>query len=421
MLPFSIPRFRPVVLCAGFLFLLLNSWLNSFGFVLIVLSFFVMSISNVRQDLGDFGQLIMFKGVARKLSQRAHLTTGKGLMNSMIQKLREELLAQLDSQGETVLISCIDQLMQAKDSAGAIALLQVLGKDKAFAIYKKLSLAYQTHISDCLKRANYQGSDVKLMIDMGLYLQNKLTLARGWRQLQDGLDQHISQLILGLQRTDLLQLCKTMLGDVLVRFLIYLDPKQLADLLRECRDHEPAGFTQLSHALVRLPEAKSLGAYDAEILTKIQDYHTQANSEEQLGYLRYLQAVLANSETQLADELVDVLHKKHPRLGLNLVKNVNHLEEFIKLPPSIQQRFLASLSPRELGCLLVGLEPHLRQLFGKNLDSKCLPKVRAELSQVLNLSNRQLVSLHKEAKQSLQHQLQSFSELMADKQQGYLV
>jgi hypothetical protein len=106
---------------------------------------------------------------------------------------------------------------------------------------------------------------------------------------------------------------------------------------------------------------------------------------------------------------VEFVHKERPQLGLDLVQKTYNFRDFLSLEVSMQQRFLAKLSHRELGYLLVGLQPNFRHVLEQNLPKSYMPTIRSELLSVLSVSNEQLVSLHKSAVLSLQHQVHAFS------------
>ncbi len=290
----------------------------------------------------------------------------KTLQDRVLQ-LHEEIVAKINEKTLPLVVLHVSTLLNNPVSiAKGVVSLEILGKDMANDIFKRLSYYSQEIIIRFLNQANY-GDKTKLevMMEAGEELNTKL-MAGGFESSRVNLSYEVSEKLLLLEEKDLFTVVQKCDDDVLQRLFVYFDAAKISRLLAELKKQNINNLERYISALLNVPHKQNDKTLDGAIVEILTELFVEKARDLYGPYLEVYRDVIENAGEELDEQIINVLSRGNERIRDYLATRVVTFQTFFKIPPKNLSTIVDGLSNREIAALASGIAPEQRtQILGQ--------------------------------------------------------
>jgi flagellar motor switch protein FliG len=288
-------------------------------------------------------------------------------------QVRKELVEGLNETTESILLHYLNQMCSLPETSGrAVAALEILGKDVATEMYRRLGPSAQEAVQAFLHGGSYQRPKLELMMDLADELKTKF-MAESFSANRGAPSEKVAERVMQLSAEELTQLVMEMNPDILPRFFLYLEGPRIANLLTSIKTLDANKFQACVTGLSKLPEAEKVDKNDAAIFQAMEAVQARSKADAHRPFLRLYEEIVAASGDEVSDEVVKTL-SGNPRLEAHFRANVITFQTFFSLTDETRLELMESLSNKDLAALLNGLPDDQ-----KNALNDALPERRRNL------------------------------------------
>ncbi len=295
-------------------------------------------------------------------------SNGKGLANLPMEaihahllKLRNELLDNMTEGAQSVILKHISKLLSFPETTPkAIVTLELLGRETATEMFKRLSIRSQEAIMVFLRGGMGAGNKIEMMLDAAEDLKTKL-LMEGFESVRGKPSERISQKLIQISDDELVQVALEMDGESLPRLFLYLDPQKISAIFNAMKRLNPDRFQGALTSLPKLPEASATEAFDDNIVVALDSIIAKMKGDMQRPFLKVYQDIVELTDSEVSEQLVREL-STDPRIEEFLRMNVITFNTFYVLTTELRNALIDGLSNKDIAALSFGAREEDRDL-----------------------------------------------------------
>jgi hypothetical protein len=315
-------------------------------------------------------------------------------------ELHEELLASVDDTTEGLVLEHLSNLLEGDATAGlAVATMELLGKDKANALYDRLAPDHQQMVYAFLRSGVHSRPKGEVMLEAGESLKTKLFGAAFSPRAQ--LDDAIRQKLLLLKPEDIATAARSLEGDYLARLFAYLEPARLGGVLTALRAKDASKFIKAGLLVAKIPEVQSDRDLDQEVAIAIEEQLVRSNSDIQGPYLSYYKSLVQSVDDDVAESLSEQLAAASPRIEHYIREAVVTFGTFFKLHADYQEEIVLGFNTRDLAAVVAALKDDLKNAIYTHLDDRRKELVNEEVERLIAKGTRPVAMAHRTAKRQV--------------------
>lgn len=293
-------------------------------------------------------------------------------------QVRQELLEGINETTESILLHFLNQMLSLPETVGrGVAALEIVGKEVATEMYRRLGTSQQESVQAFLHGGSYQRPKIELMLDVADELKTKF-MAESFTAQKGAPSERVAEKALQLSAEELTQLALEIPESLLPRFLLYLEGNRIASLLSALKPIDFGRFEVCVAALQKLPEAEKADKMDQSIYQAMESIQARSKADAHRPFLRLYEEIVQASADDISDEVVKAL-SDNPRLETYFRENVITFQTFFLLSDDSQQEIVDSLSNKDLAALLSGLSPEQKDRLFELLTERRADLVSEEL------------------------------------------
>ena len=322
-------------------------------------------------------------------------------------QLQKDLNSTLENSGENLLIQSLScQLQEQATIPRAVATMELLGKNKANAIYKKLPQQAKSTVLSFLASPRYDRPKTLLMLEAGEELKSTL-FSDELGQIRGELDPKISCQLVKFSDENMIELFALIEEAALPRAFLYFEPEQLARIVGQVQTSRAGEFARLAEAIAQIPLAKDKAEDDLLIKDAIRKLEKKNHSDSTRPFLDYYKSLLANVQPAVGDQLATTLSETDERFQTFIDENYISKATFFKLTWEIQDMILERVSIRNLGNFVIGLNEKERNVVQAILADARWNLVEEESQRHSKKSARQVQQIYWQGVQAVVDQIKS--------------
>ena len=329
-------------------------------------------------------------------------------LQARLLQLHEEITKNIDdvkgnaANLESIVVQHLSTMLEQKENVPkAVVTMELLGRDRANKLFTRLPQSAQELIMAFLKQGFYQVPKAELMLEAGEELKTKL-LADQFGSVRFITTERVTELLLQMTGSDLLDVCKKLDERSIPRFLLYLNTEKIVQLLRDAKDAEPAHYHKMTTLITRMPDFEQSTQLDEIIIAAIQARMATNKEDRQRPYLKIYQSVIEAADDEMAEELTSSLTSRSKAVGQYLEKNTVLISMLFKLPVEvIEANIFDALGNRDLAALINGFDGNKKQFLLSHLEQRRRDQVNEEVERAASRTKRQNSEDHKAAKQTV--------------------
>lgn len=291
-------------------------------------------------------------------------------LRSRVVDLNNELLSTINEFNENIVLKYLSNLLGHPDTVDlAVATMEVLGKEKANALFYRLGKSYQDQVVQFLNHGHYRKHKIELMVEGGEQLLTRM-MGENFKATRGILTPEITELLLQLSTQDLADVVNTIEMEQRLRLFFYLEPTRLADILSVIGKTMPSELEQIGNNLHRIAEFEKRIELDAPLIQAMKQ-RLEANQQDQMEpYLKYYTAVLETMEESMVEALMSKLSQTDERLRKHLQANIVTFNTYFDLPEEFQKELLEGFGNKAVATLIAGVEQQQGEMILKHIEER---------------------------------------------------
>ncbi len=324
-------------------------------------------------------------------------------------KLRVELLESVNENTESVILRQLTNLLSNPATVGrAVVTLELLGRDMATEMFKRLGINSQEAILKFMREGSYDKPKVEMMLEAGEELKTKL--------LVDSLDmargrpsEKVAEKVLQLTDEDLVNVSNELTADLMPRFFLYLDATKIAMLLSSLKANTPKNYQKVLTLLSKMPDAEKTNNQDAELGRGIDNILNRTKSDAQRPFLKVYKEIIEAAEDDLSEDIVREL-SVDPRLDSYFRENVITIRTFFKLNEESRNEIVETLSNKDVAALALGVRDDERKIIMQGLPARRKGMIAEEFESLSSRGGRQAQYAFKRVRDTIVKKLSEMKE-----------
>jgi hypothetical protein len=370
-----------------------------------------MESSLQSREGGQVASLKTASGADENASMRSSVAAGESpaVTEARVEKLRGELLTILTSGNEHIALSYLHEMLGDESTiARAVAVIELLGRERALAFAQKLSRGAQSAIARFLRESRYDRPKGEVMVEAGEMLKTRL-LAADFGKLPGADAAAVESRLLKLGVDDLVSLVVGMEQELIPRLFLFLKADVSINVLNRLAYDDPSRVEGLSRLLSRMPEARAAQHLDVKLI-KILDGAVQRSDEDiYKPYLHVFKEWVEVSEGDMAERLMSGLCSE-PRLGSYLERHVLTFASFHTQPADTQDLILEGLPLKDYAVLLWQLTEAQRQGLLARQPERRREAILDELETLNGRSRKRVESMARQVRASVVTRMKALRE-----------
>ncbi len=303
-------------------------------------------------------------------------------------KLRVEILESANENTEAVILRQLTQLLANPATVGrAVVTLELLGREMATEMFKRLGLNSQEAILKFMREGAYESTKVEMMLEAGEELKTRL--------LVDSLDMargrpsdKVAEKVLQLTDEDLANVAIELAPELMPRLFLYLDATKIAMLLAGLKGSSNKNYSKVLGLLSKMPEAEKSNNQDADLMRGIEAILNRTKSDAQRPFLKVYKEIIEAAEDDLSEEIVREL-SSDPRLDLYFRENVITIRTLFKLTEEARTEIIEGLSNKDVAALALGVRDDERKVIMQGLPARRKGMIAEEFESLSSRGGRQ--------------------------------
>lgn len=279
--------------------------------------------------------------------------------------LREEVDKLWKEEFESDVVIYIDNLIRKyKKPSHAMIVFEIMGQEKSEKVFRRLSKQAKQSVNHFIRNAVYDKPKSVLMIEAGENLKT-LLFAEYISKSDTNLSQEVTEAIVKLEFDFLIQMILELDEKLIPRFLLYLDPGKISDLMKYLSKHNQKRFRDVASALADIPEAQDDDSQDQDIKKKIDETLVMMQKDLHKPYYQFYKEVLEKTGDELSEDIMSDLARKNEGLGNYLRSSVITFNSLFILSENQISSLVGKLTNHEVGVIISSLhdEAHKKRLL----------------------------------------------------------
>lgn len=313
-------------------------------------------------------------------------------------KLRHEILEALTDGTESIILRHLTQLLAKPETTGrAVVTLELLGRDTATEMFRRLGVKAQEAVMVFLRTGIYAGNKIEMMLEAAEELKTKL-LVESLDSVSGKPSEKVAQRLIQLSDDELAQVALDLEPEYIPRLFLYLDPKRIAALITTIKRLNPDKFAPVLEVLPKLPEARTNDEYDDYIIVAMDSVLDRIKNDFQRPFLSVYQDIVESTEEEISEQIVREL-SQDPRLDEYFRANVITVHTFFLLPAEQRNEIMESLSNKDIAALAAGSKPEEQQMLLEAVPERRKSLVAEEFESLTSRGGRQAQYAYKRVRE----------------------
>lgn len=279
--------------------------------------------------------------------------------------LREEVDKLWKEEFESDVVIYIDNLIRKyKKPSHAMIVFEIMGQEKSEKVFRRLSKQAKQSVNHFIRNAVYDKPKSVLMIEAGENLKT-LLFAEYISKSDTNLSQEVTEALVKLEFDFLVQIILELDEKLIPRFLLYLDPGKISELMKFLSKSNQKRFRTISSCLADIPEAQEDDSQDLDIKKRIDDTLVMMQKDLHKPYYQFYREVLEKTGDELSEDIMSDLAKKNEGLGNYLRSSVITFNSLFILSENQISSLVGKLTNHEVGVIISSLsdEAHKKRLL----------------------------------------------------------
>ncbi|MDD9951130.1 MAG: hypothetical protein OXT67_06145 [Zetaproteobacteria bacterium] len=305
--------------------------------------------------------------------------------------LQEEIEKLLEEPGNYTEIAVLDYISRGLDQPQSyersISAMEILGKDRANTLFKKLGSTQQERVITFLNNRQYSKSKAEILLEVGEELRTVLMngdILRGRSELNS----EVKSALLKLSTESFTSVIDSLEAPGLARFFAYLPADQVAELLTEMKSDSSA-LEKISEGLTLMPQNSRTADLDSTVLSAVQKAVEEDEQDLERPYLAFYSRIVEKTAEGVNDQVISALSKGSEKIGAYLASTVVTFNTFFQLREDVRESIVDGMSIADLAIAITLLEPEKVQMIEKLIEERRLEIIKDDASQIESWSERE--------------------------------
>jgi len=291
-------------------------------------------------------------------------------------ELQRKLRKNNNEEQEIVFLIYIHRHLQnAHTRAKAIAFMELLGKELANKLFRKLNSKNQLIITKFLHNSCYPGSRIEAMLLAGEEVVRILFI----RKQQDTTSSLIPQKLMRVDPKDVQELMQSLPSRSLAKLFMYLDPAEISKFLTRLRNTSPERFAETLASFAHIPDVFKDEEINKEIEQGLDKYLELINQNKFLPFSDLYQKIFTTVQLDVAEEAMQILSETNKELSQVLAEFMVSFKTFFELTGVQQEAILERLNNQQIAAILDSLGQEDKQSLLMSLSERRRERVQEEL------------------------------------------
>lgn len=308
-------------------------------------------------------------------------------IHSHIVKVRKEIQDHLTDATEAIILRYISQLCANPQNIGrAVVAMEVLGRDVATDLFRRLSFPAQEAVLLFLREGIYDKNKIELMLEAAEELKTKL-LVESFDNARGKPSEKVAQKLIQVSDDDLGLAALEIAPEMLPRLFLYLDSSKIARILNTLKRINVGHFEKAVAVLGKMPDVEAMHEFDTDIIRALDAVLDKANSDSQRPFLKIYQEILEKSDDEVGESILREL-STDKRLDEFLRENVINIHTFFRLNEDTRSEMLETFSNKDIAALAYGVDETEREQVFEVLSARRAGLIREEYDTLVSRGGR---------------------------------